>query len=353
MSSSSSSRKSIVDEYINLLNEKCEKQMPSVVCSSGKVGDNMIIPTIVEPTCLLKYNYSIVQLKSISKIYKLKISGTKKELTNRIYVFLKLSHHIIKIQKVFRGHMQRELNILHGPAYLIKNRQLCTNDRDFLSDDLIIEIPNNQLFSYTDIDNFIYGFDVISLYNLILKSDGRIKNPYNRNIINNSIICNFKKMIRLSNALKKNITIKIEEDIVSQEKIIELKVLQIFQSINALGNYSDGQWFLSLNRALLIKFSRDLADIWYYRAQITSETKKLICPQGDPFNTFNFNYLMQETNLDKLRLYILQLLDKLINSGVNQDNKALGACYVLGALTIVNENAATALPWLYQSFSYF
>jgi hypothetical protein len=57
--------------------------------------------------------------------------------------------------------------------------------------------------------------------------------------------------------------------------------------------------------------------------------------------------------LDKLRLYILQLLDKLINSGVNTENKALGACYVLGALTIVNENAASSLPWLYQSFSYF
>ena len=42
-----------------------------------------------------------------------------------------------------------------------------------------------------------------------------------------------------------------------------------------------------------------------------------------------------------------------IIAGINQDNKALGACYVLGALTIVNENAATALPWLYQSFSYF
>ena len=111
--------------------------------------------------------------------------------------------------------MQRCLHNLHGPAYLIKNRQLCTNDRDFLSDDLIIEIPNNQLFSYTDIDNFTYGFDVISFYNLILKSEGRIKNPYNRNIINNSTIFNFKKMIKLSNALNKNITIKIEEDIIS------------------------------------------------------------------------------------------------------------------------------------------
>lgn len=57
--SSSSFKKSIVDEYINSLNEKCEKQMPSVICSSGKVGDNMIIPTINDCTCLLKYNYSV------------------------------------------------------------------------------------------------------------------------------------------------------------------------------------------------------------------------------------------------------------------------------------------------------
>ena len=348
-----SSKKSIVDEYIHLLHEKCEKQMP-VLSSSGKAGENMIIPTIDDPICLLKYNYSIVQLKSIAKIYQLKISGTKKELTNRIYIFLKLSHHIIKIQKVVRGRMQRRLHFLHGPAYLYANRAKCTNDRDFLSDDLICDMPNNQFFSYTDTDNFTYGFDIISFHNLIIKSDDRIKNPYTRNIISNLVIRDFKTMIRLSIALNKQITIKIEADIVSQEKTVELKVIQIFQNINALGNYSEFQWFLSLNRNLLIKFSRDLADIWYYRAQITNDTKKLICPMGDPFNTFNFNYIMQESNLDKLRLYIIvQLLDKLINSGVNTENKALGACYVLGALTIVNENAATALPWLYQSFSYF
>jgi hypothetical protein len=349
-----SSKKGSVDNYIHLLHEKCEKQIPNLGHYLEKAGENMIIPTIVEPLCLLKYNYSIAQLKIIAKLYQLKISGTKKELTNRIYIFLTLSKHIIKIQKIFRGYMQRSLHNLHGPAYLYANRAMCTNDRDFLSDDLICMLSNNQFFSYTDIDNFTYGFDIISFYNLILKSDGPIKNPYNRNIISHLVINDFKKMIRLSDALNKNITIKIESDIVSQEKIVELKVIQIFQSINALGNYSEFQWFLSLNRALLIKFSRDLADIWYYRAQITGETKKLICPQGDPFNSFNFNYLMQETNLDKLRLYIIvQLLEKLINSGVNAENKALGACYVLGAMTIVNENAATALPWLYQSFAYF
>ncbi len=101
-----SSKKGSVDNYIHLLHEKCEKQIPNL-CSIGKAGENMIIPTIVEPTCLFKYNYSIAQLKIIAKLYQLKISGTKKELINRIYIFLTLSKHIIKIQKIFRGYMQR------------------------------------------------------------------------------------------------------------------------------------------------------------------------------------------------------------------------------------------------------
>jgi hypothetical protein len=50
---------------------------------------------------------------------------------------------------------------------------------------------------------------------------------------------------------------------------------------------------------------------------------------------------------------ILPVLEALVKTGVDKDSKALGAYYILGALTLVNENAATALPWLYQSFSYF
>jgi hypothetical protein len=46
-------------------------------------------------------------------------------------------------------------------------------------------------------------------------------------------------------------------------------------------------------------------------------------------------------------------LEKFINSGIDQDSKSLGAYYVLGALTLVNEDAALALGWLHDSFSYF
>ena len=50
---------------------------------------------------------------------------------------------------------------------------------------------------------------------------------------------------------------------------------------------------------------------------------------------------------------ILEILETLVNSGVDRDSKSLGAYYVLGALTLVNESAATSLPWLFQSVSYF
>jgi hypothetical protein len=41
-----------------------------------------------------------------------------------------------------------------------------------------------------------------------------------------------------------------------------------------------------------------------------------------------------------------------VNSGIDRDNKCLGAYYVLGALTLVSEDAATSLPWLYQAVCY-
>lgn len=136
--------------------------------------------------------------------------------------------------------------------------------------------------------------------------------------------------------------------------MVELRALSLFQNIDALGNYSNSHWLLSLNRTQLIKFLRELADIWNYRAQITPETKRSICPpSGDPFRNLNMHYIHSEQNMTNVKKVVLELLEKIVNSGVDRDSKALGACYVLGSLTLVNEEAATSIPWLFQSFGYF
>jgi hypothetical protein len=211
-----------------------------------------------------------------------------------------------------------------------------------------------QFFSYKDDDNFIYGFDIVSLHNLIVKSGKSIKNPYNRNIITNSVIFCVKNLLRVSKILKIAVSTEIQDislDVTTQ-KSLELRVLDLFQNIDSLGNYSNPQWFVSLNRIKLVRFIKELHDIWDYRAQLPLETKKLICPPyGTPFRNINFAFIVNEQNLDNIRKSILESLEKIVNSGVDKDSRSLGAYYVLASLTLVNEDAAYALPWLFQSVS--
>jgi len=344
-----------IEKYLNTIYNKCE--INAHIIKNAKIAkkveeDNLITPTIHECHLLIANNYNQKQLKQFAKEYKLKISGNKGQLVERLFSHLKLSSIIVKIQKQFRGWLQRKYNNLHGPAYL--KRQLCTNDTDFLTGDDLAIIPFEQFFSFKDKDNFIYGFDVVSLYNLIIKSGKHVKNPYNRNVIAPSIITGITKLLRLSRALniKVNIDVKDISQEITQQKSLELRTLDLFQNIDALGNYSNPQWFLDLNRIKLIKFIRELTDIWEYRAQLTIETKKLICPpHGTPFRNLHGITINNEQQLNSLRNIILDILEKMVNSGVDADSKSLGAYYVLAALTLVNETAANALPWLFQSVS--
>ena len=348
-------KSSTMDDYTNYIYSKCEKTMPSIKKNPEKILDeNLCIPTIRSYDILLRNNYNVTQLKGFVKSYKLKISGNKNELVNRLYVFLKLSSVIINIQKIFRGNLQRKYNHLHGPAFF--KRDICTNQSDFLTIEDMKDLVYSQFFSYKDVDGFVYGFDIISLYNLILKSGKTLKNPYNRNVIPNSVINDIRTLLRISKVLKIPIEIDIKDvtEDISLQKSIELRILDLFQLIDALGNYSNASWFLSLSKPQIVKMLRELIDIWNYRAQLASEVKRLICPpNGDPFRGISFSAIIQEQNMDNVRKMVLDIVEKLVKNGVDKDYKSLGAYYVLGAITLVNPEAAIALPWLFQSVSYF
>ena len=344
----------LVDEYMNSISTKSEKMIPVVKKTIKISDDNIIIPTMKNYNDITNYNYNVSQLKIIAKNYKLKISGNKNELVSRIFTFLYLSSYIIKIQKVFRGHIVKKYIGLHGPA--ATKRNLCTNSTDFVSMEPLEEIKFNQFLSYKDEDGFIYGFDITSLFNLFAKNGNNNNNPYNRNKIPDIILKNIKTLLRLSKILKITIVLDLEDETpsISEEKVVELRALSLFQNIDSLGNYSNCNWFLSLNRNQIIKFVRELADIWSYRAQLSVETKRAICPpNGDPFRNLNMSLIHISQNFNIVRKVVLEVLEKLVNTGVDKDSKSLGAYYVLGALTLVNQDAATSLPWLFQSLNYF
>ena len=187
----------LVDEYMNSISTKSEKMIPVVKKTIKISDDNIIIPTMKNYNDITNYNYNVSQLKIIAKNYKLKISGNKNELVSRIFTFLYLSSYIIKIQKVFRGHIVKKYIGLHGPAAIKRN--LCTNSTDFVSMEPLEEIKFHQFLSYKDEDGFIYGFDITSLFNLFAKNGNNNNNPYNRNKIPDIILKNIKILLYAKN----------------------------------------------------------------------------------------------------------------------------------------------------------
>ena len=155
--------------------------IPEINGKKVKVNvNNFIIPNIENYTTFLKINYNLSQLKKIARHYKQRVTGKKKELVTRLYNFLKFSFYATCIQNFWKKQLRYKYHLLHGPA--VNKRGLCNNINDFLSFDDIDDIPYSQFFSYKDKDNFVYGFNIKSFYNLLI-NDTEPKNPYNRELI--------------------------------------------------------------------------------------------------------------------------------------------------------------------------
>ena len=301
---------------------------------------------------LIKYNYNVKQMKTICKHYKLKQSGTKIELVNRVYNYLRLTHYINKIQKVWRKYLLNKIKKLRGPGYLnIKN---CVNDTDFLTIDNLTEMPYNEFFSYES-NNIIYAFNINSIYQLYINNSNnkQLLNPYNRQPIPNMVKVNINKLITLSSFFgEKIINLKQDKPLeLSFEKKLELRTISIFQDIDILGNITNHIWFWDLGRLFQIKFIRSIIDIWMYRADLSLATKREICPpMGDPFTRINtMNNRLATMPLNDLRIISLNIIEALVTKGINTASKYLGSSYILCALTLVSNEAAGAYPWLYES----
>lgn len=326
----------------------------------GSNGETYVILTTSNYNDAFNSSFKVKELREMCKYYKLKRMGKKQELQNRIYNYLHETKYASKIQKTYRGYLTRKYFNLIGPGLYKKTD--CVNDCDFCTLEPLEEIPYYQFFSFK-VKNMIYGFDICSLYNFITKHqktktitlDKRIPdNPYTREQLPICVLQKLNKLIHIANVLNMPLELKIEQDNqdLTLKELNSHRSLQLFQEINQLGNYADHEWFLHLTKPRLIIFIRELYDIWNYRAQIPNETKIQIChPNGNPFFNFSFNFINQMSE-DQLKNRILEILKKLVYDGINDDFRSLGAYYILSSLTLVNENAANALPWLYESVSY-
>tara|TARA_B100000073_G_C23585996_1_gene514275 strand:+ start:36 stop:500 length:465 start_codon:yes stop_codon:yes gene_type:complete len=135
----------------------------------------------------------------------------------------------------------------------------------------------------------------------------------------------------------------------TKKQLFNQRVTGVFKAMDDLGNYTDQNWFLDLNTNIkLIKFVRELHDIWSYRAQLSQDVKNNITNFIDPFLNINMMNI-QNVNYEILRNVTLSIIESFVYKGINTESRTLGAYYILLALTLVNPNAAEAMPWLYSS----
>jgi hypothetical protein len=319
---------------------------------------------LIEYDDLYKYNYTKKMMVSIMSNLDIKIkksnSMKKEDLLHNLYNTMRLKFCVLKIQKAWDLYFIKKYNECLGPTY--RKFQKSNNVEDFLTVEAIKDIDYDFYMSFEDYDGFCYTFNIISLYNLRLKNMN--DNPYNRNPFPNDFINLLNRKVLYNNILVKKHSDMMEKHREVAESFNQplidnrtrmtndqytSQIRDIFCTIDSLGNYTQAEWILQLNRQQIRRFIHELKDIWFYRAQICFRIKRQIYPpNGNPFCDIP-TFMNLENSFDYFRLKLYTLLNRLINSSNNDDLRRMAALYILTALTIVSNDAAAALPWLFES----
>ena len=277
---------------------------------------------------------------SIKKSSLYKIITTKQSKSNLI----KALNEIILQERYYKNNIYFIIKLQsYIRRWSIRRRAICVNDCDILGMIDKYEIPSIYFYSfYNDLRNKYYAYDIRSLNDLI--HSNYCVCPYTLRTFNEDE----KEKVKNHILKLKMYGINIQEEILLDEnEELEMKIKELFYNINMLDNYTDHQWFLSLNTISLINLYIKAEDIWNYRAMLSNEAKKNII--GDEII---FNIPLQTIKYEKSKLFLRTILlnyfNAMISNGIDINEKKLGAILVLSALVEVSPQAFEAMPHLAQ-----
>lgn len=325
-------------------------------------------------------------------LYDFTAVGTKPKLTERIKQHFEQQQCATRIQSHFRGYFTRLAMRLRGPA--LHNRSLCVNAQDGCTLEPISNIPVNNFFSYKDRDNFIYGFELSSIIQMMTISTSKCMNPFNRSRME-SQLPKLKILIRLacmtegiaypyfvvlpkpmyvplSRMVTRSgtppLTLIMDQSFLPEEYNVENmihrmreirthtfadRVHTLFMEMDQLGHYTNPTWFLMLEGASVTRYLRYLQDFWTYRAHLSQELKLRICPLWDPFiSLLRGAANLYELSEEHVKNICLSVMEDMVFTGVDVESRMLGSFQVLTCLTLVSHPARQSMYYLYESVSY-
>ena len=159
-------------------------------------------------------------------------------------------------------------------------------------------------------------------------------NPYTTEKFPENIIKEVNKKI---NYLKKNnLLYNIEEKILRDRKsTIKQKVVDLFSDIELNGYSCQVQWFFDMSGRRLKELYRQLEDLWNYRAQLSSESKKNICPPDGKIFTTPICEVNSYNCKEDLQELLIHDISKFKNA-INSSDKKLGYMYFIICLSMVS-----------------
>jgi hypothetical protein len=116
--------------------------------------------------------------------------------------------------------------------------------------------------------------------------------------------------------------------------------------MDELNNYTDINWFMNLTNLELIRLVYLIKDLFDYRMELSVLKKSKIVRMGTVFYKDSHHY--KHVSFSHLRNEIIDELNRLVSEGETRDDRYLGSLIILSGLVELDENCATAYPWLVQ-----
>jgi len=292
------------------------------------MNENIIIPRFTNDSKDYNKKYLIKYYKNyIDSKYK---NISKSELFS--YVSNDIIKIITKLQSLIRGKNTR-------------NKLRCNNDEDFNTFELLYKIPLKYYISYKDKKNIRWGFDVRSLNKLI---GFNLLNPYTTELLPEDFVRCIKR--RYTKLKKSKSYENLEENIeINNKENIKQRCVDLFSLIEQSGYTCDINWFLSLNLRRLKELYKQLEDIWNWRAQLSEESKRRICPPDANIFKTPINQVMNNQNKEDLQSLLLHDVLKFKNA--DDSDRRLGIIYFMISLSYVSaECRNNHINWIQYVF---
>lgn len=252
---------------------------------------------------------------------------------------------IYEMERYYMTHLDKISKIQNKFRKWSKNRlNVCKNDTDILTFEDVHNIPKKYLYIMKDTNtHFEYAYDIRTLIHIFNTEKPTCPYTCREYDIHEKI----RIMTYIDSLKRKNMDLDVEKIELTEKEKIEMRMKDIFYKINLLDNYTTHEWFKNLTIQQLYEFYRVAEDIWVYRIQMPLIEKRKYVKNGVAFQVSK-NTLKNVTNIDLIRTYLLNEIERFITEGQTREERKLGAMWMLTALVEVSPEAADALPHLVQ-----